>query len=142
MQKIASTPETIALIDQMMSSPRVSCASAGILYQLFGCMLEKMTCSVSSKYAVLVDTAERYWSQYPFASGKDTAQYCNTSESVLNHAFRAVRNCTLVEAKHKQLVNTAVELLKSTDKSIEEIGTQLGFSAAAWISSSTSSSFI
>ena len=132
MQKIASTPETVALVNQMVSNLRVSCSSVGTLYQLFGCMLEKMTYSVSSKYAVLVDTAERYWIQYPFASGKEIAQYCSTSKSVLYHAFRFVRNCTLVEAKHRLLVNSAVELLKSTDKSIEEISAQLGFSSAAY----------
>lgn len=132
MQKIASTPEAVALVEQMMANPRVSCTSVGTLYQLIGCTFDRMTCYLSSKYAALVDAAERYWSQYPFASGKETAQYCNTSESVLYHAFRSVRNCTLVEAKHRLLVNAAVELLKSTDKSIEEISVQLGFSSAAY----------
>lgn len=132
MQKIASTPETVALVNQMMSNSRVSCSSVGTLYQLMGRLFEAMNYSVSSKYAVLVDAAERYWTSYPFASGKETAKHCNTSESVLYHAFRSVRNCTLVEAKHKLLINSAVELLKSTDKSIEEISSQLGFSSAAY----------
>jgi len=132
MQKIPATPLAQTLVTRLMQHPYVSCLSVGLLYELADCMLPQMKYLPGSKYVVLVDTAERYWMENPFASAKETAHYCSISESRLYHAFRVVRGCTLVEAKHKLLVNAAVGLLKHTDKSIEEISGQLGFSSATY----------
>lgn len=132
MQRIEGTPESAALADALSCHLEVDCTSIGYIYQLIGCLQKRMTFAVESKKTLLVDAAERYWRQAPFASASETARYCGVGESSLYGAFRAIRGCTPVDAKHRLLCTSAVELLLGTDQSIESISEQLGFSSAAY----------
>lgn len=132
MQKIRAVPEAVRLQAQLVANRRVSSTSVGILYQLLGCLQPHMTYAEQSKKTVLVEQAENYWQEHPFANAQETAQVCGVSASSLYAAFRDVRECSMVEAKHKLLADKAVDLLLTTDKSIEDISEQLGFSSATY----------
>lgn len=132
MQRIQGTPETIALAQKLSTHLDVDCTSIGYIYQLIGLLQQQMTPTMESKKTQLVDEAERYWHDSPFASAADTARHCGVGESSLYAAFRSVRGCTPVGAKHRLLCTKAVELLLGTDKSIETISEELGFSSAAY----------
>ena len=132
MQRIESTHETAAIADQIAANPQTNCTTVGLIYQLLSCLQKKMFHTVESKKSRLVEATRLYWQQNPFASAAETAQHLGVSESSLYAAFRSVCGCTLVDAKHNLLATTAVQLLLSTDKSIEEISAQLGFSSATY----------
>ena len=132
MQRIEGTPESIALADKISGHLEVDCISVGYIYQLIGLLQQQMIPTIESKKTQLVDAAERYWHEAPFASAADTARRCGVGESSLYAAFRSVRGCTPVGAKHRLLCTKAVELLLGTNKSIEEISEELGFSSATY----------
>ena len=60
------------------------------------------------------------------------ARHCHMSESGLYAAFREIKGCTPIEMWHRVQSERAVELLLSTDLSIEEICAKLGFCSASY----------
>ena len=81
---------------------------AGMESGLFGCVFGKASYTDSTKI---------------------TQQY---GETALYTAFRRVRNTTPNTQRQIILCERAVELLTTTDRPIEEISTQLGFSSSAY----------
>jgi len=80
----------------------------------------------------IVEKAEEYMHENIHCKAPDIARYCQTNQTELYEAFKLVRGHTPVTAKHKIIVKMACELLITTDMSIEEISTKLGFGNAAY----------
>ncbi|MBQ8415607.1 MAG: helix-turn-helix transcriptional regulator, partial [Clostridia bacterium] len=60
------------------------------------------------------------------------ARFCRVSESGLYATFRSEWNCTPIVMWHRVQIEKAVNLLFSTDLSVEEISTRLEFCSASY----------
>lgn len=65
---------------------------------------------------------------------RDIERGTNLSKSVLYKDFHACFNCTLKEYINSKRIEKAVELITSTDLSMDEISQRVGFSSAAYFS--------
>lgn len=60
------------------------------------------------------------------------SELCNYSQSRFFSLFKNTTGCTPIEYKNNLLIQSSVELLKQTDKTIEEISNILMFSSSAY----------
>jgi AraC-like DNA-binding protein len=61
---------------------------------------------------------------------KTLAEFCNLSESHFFTLFKKQTGLTPIQYKHNLLVQNAIDMLTSTDKTIEEISEELNFSSS------------
>ena len=73
-----------------------------------------------------------YMQDLKHLSVPELARPCRVSESGLYAAFRTVKGCTPVEMWHRMQTEKAVDMLLTTDLSIEEICEKLGFCSASY----------
>lgn len=66
-------------------------------------------------------------------SNPDLARKCGMSEAKFYYAFKSVTGVTPVEYKNVVRSRLAVEMLSSTDKTVEEIADELNFSSPAYL---------
>ncbi len=111
---------------------RVDCETAGLFYQLFAVFQKSMIRTQQSRQDRLAEQAKRYWLDHPFACMAETARHCRVSERALYSAFRVSCGKTPVEIKHRLIIQSAAEMLRGTDKSVEKIAEELGFSSTAY----------
>ena len=106
--------------------------SVGVFYQLLGVLTERMISMPAERKNYIVQKAEEYMREEIHGKAEDIARYCETSQTELYEAFKQVRGHTPVKAKHKIAVERAREMLITTDMTVEEISTKLGFGNAAY----------
>lgn len=70
--------------------------------------------------------------QNPHISVQDIAGKCNISESGLYEVFKNVSNKTPNQIKQEVLCEKAVQLLTSTNRSVQDISDSLGFSSTSY----------
>ena len=132
LQKIPTTPEILACVDALAEHKAVDCHSIARLYFLLDAVLPLMHTGVSSSKQVAVDEAIAYMQDLKRLSVPELARHCRVSESGLYAAFRTVKGCTPVEMWHRMQTEKAVDMLLTTDLSIEEICEKLGFCSASY----------
>ena len=132
MQKIDANSEDRAILDELSKNIRVSPSSVGLLYLFLGRSLEKMRQDRTDPKAATWDRAVSYISAHPNFQVKELATYCNMSESGIYAFFKQYGHTTPIELKNKMLINRATDLLVTTDLSVEEICSRIGFCNAAY----------
>ncbi|MBR2335418.1 MAG: helix-turn-helix domain-containing protein [Clostridia bacterium] len=132
MQKIDATSEDSAILDELSKNIKVSPSSVGLLYLFLGKSLEKMRQDRTDPKAATWEMAVSYISAHPNFQVKELATYCNMSESGIYAFFKHYGNTTPIELKNKMLIGRAIELLTTTDLSIEEICSRVGFCNTAY----------
>ncbi len=70
--------------------------------------------------------------QHPNISVQNIAVMCNVSESGLYEVFKKVANKTPNQIKQEVLCEKAVQLLTSTNRSVQDISDSLGFSSTSY----------
>ena len=80
----------------------------------------------------LANTAADYIRNHPHAPIPEVAQACGISEPHLYATFRNSRGVTPNDYRQSILCQLAVELLTTTDKTVEEISDALHFSSASY----------
>ncbi|MBO5223919.1 MAG: AraC family transcriptional regulator [Clostridia bacterium] len=132
-QVIKNPPQTAhKIFDEIASLNTVNLHSVSLLYQLLDILLPLMQTTPKSKAEIIVESAEKFMSDNLNFSIPDVAKYCSVSESVLYSVFKKVKGETPVDVKHKILVDKAINILSSTDYTIEYISQELGFSSATY----------
>ena len=130
-QKIDVDEEDISILDELARDINVSPISVGLLYLFLGRVSGKMRSDRLDPRAILWEKAVAYITAHPDFQVRSLAAHCNMSESGV-YAFFKGYGTTPIELKNKMLVQRAVDLLTTTDLSIEDISARVGFCNAAY----------
>ncbi|MBQ7348083.1 MAG: helix-turn-helix transcriptional regulator [Clostridia bacterium] len=132
MQKIEASEAEREMLDTLSRDIKVSPTSVGLLYLFVGLSLENMRRDTADSRAAAWERAVKYVSEHPNFRVCELAAHCHMSESGLFAFFKQYGGLTPVELKNQILVKRAVELLLTTDLSVEEICSRTGFCNAAY----------
>lgn len=131
-QALHPDQEAIGYLDRLYNDRSVSPASVGWLYLFLSKVLPSMKEKDSDPKAHLLLEAKQYMEQHPSFCVKELAQHCRISESGLYALFRTHAGMTPIEMKKQIKAEKAIQLLTSTDLSVEEISDMLQFCSSAY----------
>ncbi|MBR5546906.1 MAG: helix-turn-helix transcriptional regulator [Clostridia bacterium] len=127
LQKIQAPAMAYELNNKLYLNKNLTFQTISTFSLLVGCLTENMrTVNVCSK-EYIVSQAEKYMAAHTEYHISDVARHCGISESGLYAAFRSERGYPPNAGKQKCLINRAIELLVSSDMTVDEISLQLGF---------------
>jgi len=131
-QKLSLSQNGKKMLDLLCSDMTVSASSVGLLYFVLGDALPKMTRKVKDSREALLESAKRYIVSSPSFTVPDLARYCHMSESAVYAFFRNYAHTTPIEFKNAIQIDNAVNLLGSTDLTVEEISERIGFKSTVY----------
>ena len=132
LQTIPLNGEIAGRLEALASHKTVDCRSISCLYALLDAMLPHMMGENQGSKQSAVDEAIKYMQSCRDFSVPAMARHCRMSESGIYTAFRTVKGCTPVEMWHRVLAERAVNLLVTTDLSVEEVSEKLGFCSTSY----------
>jgi AraC-like DNA-binding protein len=132
MQILTCDAEALAELDRIKQDPTVSPSTIGRLFLFLGQLLPTMIEENPDPRAQLLAKARQYMRENPDFRVGALARACGISESGLYAFFRDYAGTTPIAMKNQMKVEVALDLLASTDLSIEEISDRLRFSSAAY----------
>jgi AraC-like DNA-binding protein len=133
LQVIPTSPsEREELLRIPIEGQNVSCAALSAFYGVMAKLLPRMQTDSPDPKRNTVAQAKDYISRHTASSIPEVARYCGVSEPYLYNAFRATEGITPNEFRRRMLCQRAVVLLTTTDRSVESISDQLGFSSTSW----------
>lgn len=130
MQVIPADSTMIALADEILKGGQISSKALSSFFGLLALALPKMVRSTVE--GDLFRRVQHYLYRHPEANMGAVAAYCNMSQSGLYQAFARCGWGTPNDLRQKMRVEKAVELLQTTDRSIESISEELGFSSTSY----------
>ncbi|MBO5323119.1 MAG: AraC family transcriptional regulator [Oscillospiraceae bacterium] len=130
MQSIAADEAMCALADAIAADRRVSSKSLANFFQLLSHTLPKM--SHNGIGGDIFQRVQYYLYQYPQANMLSVADHCNVSQSGLYSIFSRCGWGTPNDLRQRIRVEKAIELLQTTDQSVEWISENLGFSSTSY----------
>lgn len=119
-------------LQRILDDMRVCPTTVGCLYLFLGSVLPYMQQRAKDEKALLLEKAKRYIASHPDFSVPRLARHCGISESGLYALFQSYAGMTPVEMKHRLQIESAITLLTTTDRSVEEISARLGFHSAGY----------
>ncbi|MBQ8345480.1 MAG: helix-turn-helix transcriptional regulator [Clostridia bacterium] len=123
------------LWEELAACRAVTPYSVGLLYLLLDGLLSQMEADERGGDALLMDEIRRYMEQTTVLRVPELARQCGMSESGLYAFLKRYARMTPVELKNRMRAEEGRELLETTDLSVEEISTKLGFQTAAYFRS-------
>lgn len=126
------TPEQTA---SLLEIPTEGIPSSAAMGQLFALMERILPCLELGSYCSnhrTYDAARQYIHAHPDCRISEVAQHCNVSESALYAVFKKVAKTTPNDVRQQVLAKKAEQLLLTTDRSVQEISDQLGFSSVSY----------
>lgn len=129
-QKIARHKNAEKYLELLTQSLQVNCQSVGYLYAFLGEIAKDL--SYISRTVVPVEKANDLIRKNPRQKISNIAAACGISESGLYYSFKKTFGITPNRARQMALCSNAVELLSTTDLSVEEISSRLGFSSSSY----------
>lgn len=132
LQKISCTPTAKALFEELHAQIPFTEKGIGILYRFFGEVAERMERTKKPYRNPTVEKAIHYISQEPCMKISQVAVNCNMSESAIYSLFKKHIGKTPNEFRLQILCEQAVNLLSTTNKSVQEISDTVGFSSTSY----------
>ena len=132
LQKIRNSEKATSLFSEICQEVPFTNKSIGKLYDFFGEVANSMLQRPSPKINPVIEKAIEYMSEYPTSKISDIAKYCNISESNIYIIFKNQLNKTPNDVRREILCEKAVLMLKTTDKTIQEISDTLSFSSTSY----------
>ena len=133
LQKIQTSPEIREKISRILTEEtQITCHSLAAFYQLMEDLVPRLCVSSYDRRLEMLNTAMQHIANHPTCSISDAASAVPISEAYLYSLFKKYRNMTPNEYKQTEKCKKAVELLTTTDLSIEEICNRLQFSSASY----------
>lgn len=133
LQKIKLNAEASALLAQLGEYEiATDCRTLGYFFLLFAAVSPTMEKQNAGRAHAVVATALAHMEQRSELNIPELARHCHVSESGLFAAFRSEKQSTPLACFHRLLVERAIRLLTSTDLSVEEISSRLGFCSTAY----------
>lgn len=132
LQKIKYSKDEYNLLCKLSSEKRANLVGVSDLYALLARIMPHMEISTDYQKNSLLKEATYYLTEHINCSVTELSQYCKISESGLYAAFKRNCNCTPNELRQKIKIEKAINLLTTTDISIEEISDSLGYSSSSY----------
>lgn len=132
LQKVPCTPKSNELFEELCAQIPFTERGIGILYRFFGEVAEQMQQAKKSYSNPAVEMAAQYISKNPYARISQVAAHCNMSESAIYALFKKHIGKTPNEFRLQVLCEQAVNLLSTTNKSVQEISDTVGFSSTSY----------
>ncbi len=132
LQKLPVDGQIMALVDAIAGSRQVCCASLGDLYHLLALLMPHMASTSRHEERRILTEAENYLWEHPQARMAEVAKYCGISESGLYSTFSREGGQTPNGLRQQILAKKAAELLQTTDMSVEDVSSRLGFSSSSY----------
>ena len=129
--QIIPAPQSMRGIIRALANRKPDCAAVGQLYSLFASLMPYMETEPRSSEQKLFDRAVSFMRENPRATIAEVAKACSISESGLYAAFRASGQ-TPVGARQQLQIENAVNLLHSTDLTIDAVASACGFTSSAY----------
>ena len=133
LQTLSVNEEDSALLDRLSASLQVTPMTVGTLFLFLDRVFPHMKEEKSKPKTLLLETIQTYMEHHMEFSVPELAKECGMSESGLYAYTKRHTGMTPVELKNRVRVKQAKELLRTTDLSVEEISTRLGFNTAAYL---------
>lgn len=124
--------EAEAYLQRILGDMRVCPTTVGYLYLFLGSVLPHMKQHPKNKKVMLLEKAKRYIASHPRFTIPALARHCGISESGIYALFQTYAGMSPIEMKHRLQIQRAQTLLSTTDLSIEEISSRLGFHSAGY----------
>lgn len=131
-QLLAASDAARAHLDAIMAEKRVTPTTVGHLYAVLGAVLPAMIPIEDDPRRQTLAAARAYMHEHLDFSARELSRHLGISESGLYALFRETLGRTPVEEKNRIRIERAVELLTTTDRSVESVAEALGFSSAAY----------
>lgn len=133
LQVIPCPESTIAKIINLPTvGTQITCRILSQFYDIMSEVLPLMQPAVSGKGEQIVEEAKKYMEDHPHCSIPEAAKACMVSEPYLYDLFRHINNSTPNEYRQQILCRKGIELLRTTDKTVEEISSILNFSSGSY----------
>ncbi len=129
LQKVKGTDEMLELYTKIADTRSADCYSIGVLYQILGIMLPMMESKDESKHEKLIGAAISYMKDNVHLSVKEIADKLMVSESSFYAAFKDITGLTPVKMRQRMQVEKAIDLLISTDMTVQAISETVGFNS-------------
>ena len=129
MQKIEGAAKAF---DKYFDDLTVSSDSIAGLYCFFADIKEKMTPRCNMAQDISAMRAVDFMRERTDASAREVAEHIGISESGLYNVFKQVFGKTPLDIKRELIIERAENMLVTTDLSVEQISTQLGFSSSSY----------
>lgn len=131
-QTVEADVETKEKILALARSGAHTAESIGTLYTVFGELVGKMRTTKTNKHDELIIKVKKYVGAHPLENVASVAKRFAVSESGLYLAFKNYSDQTINEYRNQTLMESARNLLVSTDTPISEISDMLGFSSDSY----------
>lgn len=132
LQTVEADAETKEKILALARSGVHSAEDIGALYNILGSVCGRMRTSNKDKHKEFVIKVKRYIKSHPTESICAIAKKFAVSESGLYLTFKKYSEQTISEYRNQTVMETAENLLTSTDMPIGEISDSLGFSSDSY----------
>lgn len=132
--QVVECDAAIPYLKLLCTAKQVTPLNVGLFHLLFDALLPAMSPAPTDSRQKLVQRAllEMESRSDDFAVA-DIARACNVSETGLYAAFHDLLGSTPVREKNRIRAARAVELLRNTDRSVEDVSHDLGFCSAAYL---------
>ena len=104
----------------------------GEFYSVLNAILPSMEYTLRSPKKLILEKAKKYIFENTNCNVSDIAKHCLLSESGLYNIFKKESDLTPNELIQKTRCQKAVVMLTTTNKSVEEISSSLGFSSTSY----------
>lgn len=132
LQKINCSEKAKNMFKELCEEIPFSESGIGKLYRFFGEVSHEMAQAKNINVNPVLEKALEYMAEFPNAKVNEIASFCDVSESGLYLIFKNHHNKTPNEERLDILCKKAVELLTTTDLSVEEISNRLEFSSTSY----------
>ena len=134
--KLQSVPATEEIADSMINVPtngkEISCDILYKFYYAFSLSLKTLEKSHIKTKITLVEKIKDSIKDNPFCSLSEVSLQCNISEPYMYALFRKNQSYSPNDYRQKVLCEMAIDMLITTDKSVEEICSDLKFSSSSY----------
>lgn len=117
---------------ELSQNKEVSLYSVGLLYSLFDMLLPKMQVEAMTPTDEIVQKAIEIMNRSPLVKIADVAKTLKVSETTLYLAFKRSIDKTPNSVRQEICCQNAIDLLSTTDFSVEEISFRTGFSSSSY----------
>lgn len=131
-QLLHTDAECMTILEHLFDMPFDTVSGSGWLYLLLGRVLPDMIEIKPNAKQDMIARAKQYMLDHPSDSVEQLAMHCGMSPSSLYSLFRDHSDVSIREFKVQVRIDRAIELLTTTDLSVEEISRRLDFSSAAY----------
>lgn len=130
-QKINCTDNQKEILYKFLDDRTVSCKTVGLFYEFLGNVFPFMERNISHNELTLEKALDYMYQNNSFKT-KNIADYLNVSEATIYNIFSKNLGKTPLEMKQMISCEKAVNLLTTTNLSVEQISGYLGFSSSSY----------